>query len=82
MSSSKKLTGMSSSEFIDWRDSQSCWYFRPSFVAVAPTSLFQIPPTPSSLCQSTVHTDGVWPGGGGGCRVLLETIFCRTYKIA
>ncbi len=51
---------------------------------------------PASLCQSTVHTNIVWLGGGGGreCLVLLDTVFCRslinslyltrfrTYKIA
>jgi hypothetical protein len=33
---------------------------------------------PSSLCQSTGYTDS---GGGGGCRVLLETIFCRSLPL-
>ncbi len=26
-------------EFIDWRYSQSCWYFRPSFVNYCPSNL-------------------------------------------
>ncbi len=79
MSSSKKICLL---EFIDWRYSQSCWYFRPSFMSYCPSNLLSsspLPPPPS-LCQSTVYTDNVllgmsW-GGGRGCWVVLETKFC------
>jgi hypothetical protein len=89
MSSSKKLTwkglcGRCLSEFIDWRYSQSCWYFRPSFVNYSPSNIFSgspLPPHPS-LCQSTVNTGSVWLGRVGGCWVLLqETIFCRSLTL-
>jgi hypothetical protein len=35
----KGLCGRCLSEFIDWRYSQSCWYFRPSFVNCCPSPL-------------------------------------------
>jgi hypothetical protein len=35
----KRLCGRCLSEFIDWRYSQSCWYFRPSFVNCCPSNL-------------------------------------------
>jgi hypothetical protein len=36
------------------------------------------PPTPPpSQSQSTLYTDILWFEGGGGCRVVLETIFCK-----
>ncbi len=35
----KGLCGKCLSEFIDWRYSQSCWYFRPSFVNCFPFNL-------------------------------------------
>jgi hypothetical protein len=82
-------------ECIDWRYSQSCWYFRPSFVNYCPSNLPSVSPLPPpSQSQSTVYTDSVWLGGGcGGCvsyvgdptlqelNTLLLTRF-RTYKIA
>ncbi len=45
----KGLFGRCLSEFIDWRYSQSCRYFRPSFVNCCPLtfSLVQLPPPPS-----------------------------------
>ncbi len=36
---------------IDWRYSQSCWYFRPSFVNCCPSLWLNSPPHPSSLCK-------------------------------
>ncbi len=39
------------SEFMDWRYSKSCWYFRPSFVNFCPTNLLSgstLPPFPVS----------------------------------
>ncbi len=51
------------------RYSQSCWYFRPSFVNCCPSSSNLLSGStlpPPSLCQSTVYTDSVWLGGGGG----------------
>ncbi len=75
-SSIKELCGRCSSEFVDCRYSQSCWYFRPSFVNCCPTNLLSGSTLPLSLCQSTLYTDSVWVGGGGG--VLLETIFYRS----
>jgi hypothetical protein len=58
-------------EFIEWRYSQSCWYFRPSFVNYCPSNLLSglpppPPPLPPSQSQRTVYTDSVWLGGGGG----------------
>jgi hypothetical protein len=42
-------------EFIDWRYSLSCWYFRPSFVnyCIAPLafSLVHLPPFPNPKCS-------------------------------
>ncbi len=76
-------------EFIDWRYSQSCWYFRPSFVSYCPSNLLSGSP-PS---QSTEYTDSVWLGEGWGVlscagdhnlqnfNTLYLTRF-RTYKIA
>ena len=78
---------------IDWRYSQSCWYFRPSFVNCCPSNLLSgstlLPP---SLCQSTViQTVCGWEGEGVlssvGDHILQEfnilylTRF-RNYKIA
>jgi hypothetical protein len=97
----KRLCGRFLSEFIDWKHSQSCWYFRPSFENCCPSNLLSgstLPPLPPSLvclCQSTVYTDIVWLGGGGGCRVSnpvgdyflqeFNTLYLNrytTYKIA
>ncbi len=42
MSSLKKFSckgALCLSEFIDWKYSQSCWYFRPSFVNYCPSNL-------------------------------------------
>jgi hypothetical protein len=45
----KELCSRWLSEFIDWRYSQSCWYFRPSFVNYCPSNLLfglTLPPLP------------------------------------
>ncbi len=50
-----------------WRYSQSCWYFRPSFVNCCPSNLLcGSSLSPSSLCQSTVYIQTVcgWKGVG------------------
>ncbi len=55
-------------EFIDWRYSQSCWCFRPSFVNCCPTYLLSgstLPPLPLfRVNKYTVYTYSV--GGGDG----------------
>ncbi len=52
-------------EFIDWRYSQSCWYFRPLLWPVAPlSSLWPPPPLPPPQSKRTVCGSG---GGRGGC---------------
>ncbi len=56
-------------EFIGWRYS---WYFRPSFVNCCPSNPSLWFTSPLSPLQSTVYTDSVWLGGGGGCPVLLK----------
>ncbi len=73
-------------EFIDWRYSHSCWYFRPSFLSGSP--LPPSPPFPKS--KYSIYRQFV--AGGEGGRILLESIFwrslysvsdqIRTYKIA
>jgi hypothetical protein len=64
-------------DFIDWRYSHSCYYFRPSFVNCYTSNLLSgstLPPPPLfSLCGSVpslhcihVHRTVRWGGGGGG----------------
>ncbi len=70
------------SEFIDWRYSRSCWYFRPSFVNCCTYNLLSgstlpPPPLPCVKVQYILHIQCV-AGRGWGCWVLLETIFCRS----
>ncbi len=82
-------------EFVDWRFSQSCWYFRPPVNCCPSTfSLTSPNPSPPSKSKRTVLTDSVWRGGGRwgvlSCvvdHILQEfnTLFLtrfRTYKIA
>ncbi len=38
----KGLCGRCLSEFVDWRYSQSCWYFRTSFVNCCPSITFSL----------------------------------------
>jgi hypothetical protein len=51
----KQNVGRFLSEFIDWRYSQSCWYFRSSFVNCCPSNLLSgstplPPPSKYSIC--------------------------------
>ncbi len=50
------LCGRCLSEFIDWRYSQSCWYFRPTFVNCWPSNLLSgqlLPPSPLPCVNNT-----------------------------
>ncbi len=47
-------------EFIDWRFSQSCWYFRPALWTIAPLT-FSLVNSPPSLCVR--GGGGVWAMG-------------------
>ncbi len=78
MSSSKKKTckgtwrGKFLSEFIYWRYSQSCWYFRPSFVNCCPSNLLSdstlpFSTLPSVKVQYSIHRQCV---AGRGWRML------------
>ncbi len=73
-------------EFIVWRNSESCWYFRPSFVNYCPANLLSgspPPPIPLSQSQSTIYCTQTVCGfeGIGGCWVVLEAIFCRSLTV-
>ncbi len=57
------------SEFIDWRYSHSCWYFRLSFVNCCPSKLFSRSTLPPPVPKYNIYTDSVW-GGGGAMGVL------------
>ncbi len=87
MSSSKKFTFkglcgkcLTLSEFIDWIYSQSCWYFRPSFVNCCLSNLLSgsnLPPPPQHVSNYSIYRQCVVRG----CWVLLETIFCRSLTL-
>ncbi len=69
-------------EYINWRHSQLCWYFWPSFVNYCPSNLLSGSPPPLHpfAKSSTVYyrqcvAGRVW----GGCWVVLKTIFCRSF---
>jgi hypothetical protein len=82
----KGLCGRCLLEFIDWRHSQSSWYFDPDLWTIEPLTFSLVRYPLPSLCQSTVYTDsacvtGGGGGEGGGCWVLLKTIFCRSLTL-
>ncbi len=67
----KGLSGRCLSEFIDWRYSQSCLYFLPSFVKCCPSNLLSgstLFPSPPSLCEKVycLHLYSVKGGGVNG----------------
>ncbi len=80
-------------EYIEWRHSQLCWYFWPSFVSYCPSNLLSGSPPPSPLCKvknSTVHilqTVCGWEGMRGMLSCVEDHILqefltrFRTYKI-
>ncbi len=58
------------SEFKDWRYSQPCWYFRPSFVNCCPSNILSgstLPPSPlfPVWIRTLCNTYTVCKGGGG-----------------
>jgi hypothetical protein len=71
------------SEFIEWRYSQSLWYFRPSFVNCCPYPLLSVstcpPPLPCELVHLVwcIHVYGVYCVRGGGVLVLRQINTCR-----
>ncbi len=69
-------------KFKDGRDSQSCWYFRSSFVNYCPSNLLSGSPPPPLPCVKVHYIQTVcgWEGGGG-CWVVLETIFWRSLTL-
>jgi hypothetical protein len=75
-------------EFIDWRYSQSCWYFRPSFVNFYPSNLPNpFPKSKYSKYRQCLAGRGVGVLSCVGDHILQEcnTLFLtrfRTYKIA
>jgi hypothetical protein len=78
-------------EFIDWRYSQSCWYFRPSFLNYCPSNLLSgSPPPPLPLPKVKVQYiqfRQCVAGRGWGVLSCVEDhiLFLnrfRTYKIA
>jgi hypothetical protein len=80
-------------ELIDWRFSQSCWYFRPSFVNCCRSNLLSgstpLPPFPVWLSILNTHMLFVRGGGGYGFlgfrqintfrKVPLQVDFCRRH---
>jgi hypothetical protein len=97
MSSSKKwpvkgLCGRCLLEFIGWRYSQSCRYFRPSFVDYCPSNLLSGSPPPLpcvkvQYLQTVLSWNGVGVLSPVGDHILQEfstlfmTRFRTSYKI-
>jgi hypothetical protein len=82
----KVTCGKCFSEFIDWRYSQSCWYFWPSFVTCCPYNLLSsstLPPSPLYVWISILYTriqcvgGGVWGSGPQAGKHL--TTFCIVF---
>jgi hypothetical protein len=83
-------------EFIEWRFSQSCWYFRPLLLTSAPLtfSLVRLPPSPPPLCvnkyrgMSLQYTGCNGGGGIGLCGEHIQELYTlyltrfRIYKVA
>ncbi len=83
----KGLCGRGLSEFIDWRYSQSCWYFRPRFLNVAHLTFSlhgsTLPP-PAHPCENkyTVHIhvysvwgNGVWVSGPRTDKTAAKSLY-------
>ncbi len=79
----KGLCGRCLSEFIDWRYSQSYWYFRPSFVNCWPSNFLSGSTLPPSLLpcgnKNTVYTYTVCKGGGYGVLGLTLVLFVTSH---
>jgi hypothetical protein len=76
-------------EFIDWRYSQSCWYFRPSFVNYCPSNLLSgshPPPLPLPVSKYSIYLYTVqrvrgWEWVWGGVGWVLSPVGCwRPYS--
>ncbi len=93
---SKGISARCLSEFIDWRYSQSCWYFRPSFVNCFPSNLLSgstlsplpLPCVKVQYMQIMCSRDWVgmleycWRPYYSGVYYTLYLTSFRTYKIA
>ncbi len=76
-------------EFIDWRDNQSSWYFRPALWTIAPLtfSLVSAPTPPPPLpCVNkytvytyTVCNRGIWGHGGGQGGLRQINTCCKVH---
>ncbi len=79
----KGLCGRCVSEFIDWRYSQSWWYFRPSFLNCCPSNLLSgstLPPPLPCVNKNTVYTYTVCRGrgvSGSGSHCLRQINNCK-----
>ncbi len=63
------------SEFIDWRYSQSYWYFRHSFVNCCPSNFLSgstLPPPPFPVSKYSIYRQySMWLGRGRGVSSLV-----------